>query len=315
MSGDMLSQIFGSIEGTEQSVIQHLRTCGLRKASETSLIDEILNIRRERRRIFTDLMQVCESLRNQNKHLEKQLHVTREEVVQAKKASVTQLDELQQTYARELKVQTEAQKKKHELKLKEVGVRLEDLISNKNAHDEASLQDAAFKLTQVELDKQREVYDSKLLRYKQAVRDMVEREKQHEAMASRHAKLYQEGKEETKTLRELLANQQGSQHANVRLIGEMKAEVDGMRAAIADQHTYIQSLQLDTERRQERALHDIKEQAEKHAQELAAIDAQVRQALARKEGAIQRLQQTNRALLQDQHAMEVGLQSVFERTN
>ena len=175
MSGDLLSQMFGSIEGAEQSVIQHLRTCGLRKASETSLIDEILNIRRERRRIFADLMQVCESLRNQNKHLEKQLQTTREEVIQAKKVSATQVDEMQLTCARELKVQTEALKKKHELKLKEVGARLEDLIANKNAHDEASLQDAAFKLTQVELDKQREVHDAKLLRYKQALREIVER--------------------------------------------------------------------------------------------------------------------------------------------
>ena len=175
MSDDMLSKIFGSIEGAEQSVIQHLRTCGLRKASETSLIDEILNIRRERRRIFTDLMQVCESLRNQNKHLEKQLHIAREELIQEKKVSATQLGEMQKTCARELKAQTEALKKKHELKLREVGARLEDLVASKNAHDEALLKDAAFKLTQVELEKQREVNDAKLLRYKQALRDIVER--------------------------------------------------------------------------------------------------------------------------------------------
>ena len=167
--------MFGSIEGTEQSVIQHLRTCGLRKASETSLIDDILNIRRERRRIFTDLMQVCESLRNQNKHLEKQLLISREEAIQAKKASATQLEEMQLACTRELKEQTEALKQQQALKLKEVEARLEDLIARKNAHDDASLQDAAFKLTQAELGKQREVHDAKLLRYKQALRDLVER--------------------------------------------------------------------------------------------------------------------------------------------
>jgi len=132
---------------------------------------------------------------------------------------------------------------------------------------------------------------------------------------SRRAKLYQESSEEVKALREALASQQGSQHSNLRLISEMQGEVGALRAALQDQKTFISTLQMDANRKQERASHDMKELADKHALELAAIDSQVRQALARQEETIQRLQEANHALLRDQHEMRVGLQSVFERTN
>jgi hypothetical protein len=138
------------------------------------------------------------------------------------------------------------------------------------------------------------------------------RERQTEVITSRHARLYKESREEVISLREALTTQQGSQHSNMRLISEMKSELDALRAALREQKTHVESLHIEAQRRQELVTHDTKEQEERHASELAAIDSQVRQALARKEEQIQRLQHLNQALQQDQHEMQVGLQSVLE---
>jgi hypothetical protein len=47
---------FGRIEELEQGILQHIRTAGLRKPKETSLVDELLAIRRERRRLFAGIV-------------------------------------------------------------------------------------------------------------------------------------------------------------------------------------------------------------------------------------------------------------------
>lgn len=47
--GDTLSKI----ENLEQSIIQHIRTSGMRQPRETALIDEVMELRRERRKFST----------------------------------------------------------------------------------------------------------------------------------------------------------------------------------------------------------------------------------------------------------------------
>jgi len=53
------------IENMEQAVIQHVRTSGIRKPRETSLIDELMDIRRERRKLFSALGERSRSLSTQ----------------------------------------------------------------------------------------------------------------------------------------------------------------------------------------------------------------------------------------------------------
>ena len=47
------TEALANIESGEQDVINHLRTAGLRRDSEIKLVDNILNIRKERRQIFS----------------------------------------------------------------------------------------------------------------------------------------------------------------------------------------------------------------------------------------------------------------------
>ena len=307
----MLAGVFGSIESAEQSVIQHLRTSGLRKASETALVDEILNIRRERRRIFSDLMTVCESLRSQSKHIEKQLAMAREDVIDSKKVAATQLEEFRQVKDQELQTQIDALKKKHELKLKEVGARLDDLISTKGVHDESLIQKAAARLTETELAKQKAAFDANLLRYKLALKEILEREKSTEAMISRQAKLHQENVDEIKSLRAQLHNQSQSYATSTKTVADVQAELERCKTELLEQRTLSMSLHMELQRKEERAVSDARDLSAKHALELAAIDEKVRLALAKKDDIIHHLHQSNVALLQEQSELKAGLQSVF----
>ena len=47
-----------SLETAELTLVQHLKTAGLRKQRELALIDEVMNIRTERKKIFTALNKV-----------------------------------------------------------------------------------------------------------------------------------------------------------------------------------------------------------------------------------------------------------------
>ena len=55
------------LETMEQELIQHIRTSGVSQSRELSLIDEVMNIRTERRKLFSvmnkmvhELQQVCD---------------------------------------------------------------------------------------------------------------------------------------------------------------------------------------------------------------------------------------------------------------
>lgn len=68
------------IEVTEQDLIQHVRTSGIRKPRETFLIDEIMNIRRERRKFCTQLTSHVHLLQHRNEALINDLKEVKEQV-------------------------------------------------------------------------------------------------------------------------------------------------------------------------------------------------------------------------------------------
>jgi len=47
---------FEEVEALESALISHLHTSGLRPQRETSLVDEVMSIRRERRKLFASLI-------------------------------------------------------------------------------------------------------------------------------------------------------------------------------------------------------------------------------------------------------------------
>ena len=74
-----------TIEGMEQAVIQHIRTAGIvNKSKETSLVDKVLDLRRERRRIFSSTFNELESAKKEVIELQLKIQQTEDDFSQTK---------------------------------------------------------------------------------------------------------------------------------------------------------------------------------------------------------------------------------------
>lgn len=72
------------IEGMEQTVIQHIRTAGIvNKSKETSLVDKVLDLRRERRRVFSATLNELESVRKEVTELQLRLQKAEADIIEA----------------------------------------------------------------------------------------------------------------------------------------------------------------------------------------------------------------------------------------
>jgi hypothetical protein len=88
------------IETKEQNLIQHLRTAGLRQNKETALVDEVLELRRERRRLLSSLQErngqlekAMLELERQNNTLQQQIQVDLDDIRQQHHTQLVQRDE------------------------------------------------------------------------------------------------------------------------------------------------------------------------------------------------------------------------------
>ena len=75
----------GTIENLEQNVIQHIRTSGIRTPRETQLIDEVMELRRERRKLFSTVVNQLRTVDSLNAQLTDDLNNLKEK--QAKEAT------------------------------------------------------------------------------------------------------------------------------------------------------------------------------------------------------------------------------------
>lgn len=57
MSAQDHSENIAKIENLEQEIIQHVKTSGIRKPRELQLLEEMMDLRRERRKLFSTLVQ------------------------------------------------------------------------------------------------------------------------------------------------------------------------------------------------------------------------------------------------------------------
>lgn len=172
------------IESSEQTLIQHLRTAGIKKSRETELIDEVLHIRRLRRQLIaaitTSFDKLCiehDRLREssslaEERHLRdmKRGHEAHVEEVSTQKKKCKDLEKKFRTTAKEmtskyeasLATQVEKVKQKYEAKLQS----LESMV--KQVHQHEASEDAVNKI-QVK-------YATAMQRYKSAMRSLMDRE-------------------------------------------------------------------------------------------------------------------------------------------
>ena len=147
-----------NLEENEDLLIQHIRTSGLRKARETSLIDEIISIRKIRRQIFTNLLDKINELSieietiNNNNTINKNDMSTLVKVYDEKYASYkSTLNNEMTLYKEKIKIQAQqskdkliktasneikSMKKTYEDKINKLSIKLNELIESKqNTND------------------------------------------------------------------------------------------------------------------------------------------------------------------------------------
>ena len=307
----VLSKVFGSLEEREQKLIQTLRTSGLRKATETSMIDTLLDVRRERRRILSDLMLVCDRQRAQNAELDKQLEAVKADHKQHVKDMIATMESDERKAAHDTEVSLLALKKAHERKLKELSLKLSQVTSARSVQEEASIAAAAKQITQRELAKQRELYEAKMLRYKQALRDIIEREKHMEAAVAQQQRSASLAENTSVRLQAQMQAQKESNQELVQTLTNVQNSLDACEMQLQDERTLCNTLRLESQRKDELLLHNSRHATDRHSQEMAAVDDKVRQALLRKDERIEQLERANFELLQAQNELRSDLQSVF----
>jgi hypothetical protein len=160
-SGYDYGEVLTKIENLEQNIIQHIRTSGMRKPRETALIDEVMELRRERRKFTSAVHSQLKVLDGQNKVLvhevselrEKlQVAAAAEELIRRKLADSRESDRTQfeERLARELATQEEKLKfmekiniaklrNKYEERMKEYDLKMKEVFQ---AKAKAELKDA-----------------------------------------------------------------------------------------------------------------------------------------------------------------------------
>lgn len=128
---------FDRIESMEQEIIQHIRTSGIRKPRETSLIDEILEIRKERRRLFNSLSGQINSSGSQIRILSEELSSTKnnissiiidrtEQINTSLKQCQTEKETMERRLRDEFKTELEKTKFQDRLKLEKINAKYEE---------------------------------------------------------------------------------------------------------------------------------------------------------------------------------------------
>jgi hypothetical protein len=175
------------IETSENLLIQHIRTAGIRKPREIELIDEIMTLRRERRRSFSSVEHAARIFRKENVSLQMQLEKAMKEAaseISLFKSSLSStlkkkdlevqsiIDHYDDMFLKEkernrfaMKSNEEKLAKIYEEKMRQVERKIEELVGAKAKHDHTTAEAIAFDLTAKSISELNEQHQMKLLKY------------------------------------------------------------------------------------------------------------------------------------------------------
>lgn len=157
-----------SIEERELQLIQQIRTAGIRKPRETALIDEILDLRKDRRRIFASLTASLAAHQSRIADVEKQLRSHYEDLkdvdskwqrrvedLQAKMslseaAHKHQLEELSGKQTRAMKEEKKRLARKYEEQLQVIEAKLNELQASKSENESVKAKADAAVIAEIE---------------------------------------------------------------------------------------------------------------------------------------------------------------------
>ncbi len=217
------------IEDLEQLLLQHMRTAGIRSSKENSLIEEMLDLRKERRKLFSQLAEKNQRLTEENEFIKEQhrqanqkqeqlinllknQHDTeiakREEEFHQRESSFKhEIALLQENHKLLEEKSYETFKQTYESKLGKLEQKLKQVLKEKEANDLSKAKQLAEKFIEKALVEMEESHKKKIseyvlvnlfidfflillkTRYKEALRNIADREKDLQASNQRYKDL------------------------------------------------------------------------------------------------------------------------------
>lgn len=327
-----------NVERLEDVLLQHIRTSGMKKSRETSLIDEVLELRRVRRRALSQIAADIDKLQLDNDEIIRQSKgIARSAVIHEKEIEIkvhNEVKRIEQEYREKfsefaarrdgsIKEFIAKIKQKYENQLVLLENKLADITSEyQNALGDAAIE--ARKREMMDLQNKLEQQSHKLLRYKEAVVHLSEKERELDAIVVKQRDEIGQLKEEilfsTKRVEDLESSvkhltEKGVQYQRTML---EKMEVQGRDYSdkIALLESKIGSCLIENE-----TLRAQKKEAEElHASEMQIVDAKIRKALSLKEASIsdleRKLKLSERKVMDAEHLIEdlnAGISAVSTR--
>eukprot|EP01031_Cornospumella_fuschlensis_P024321 gene24321-29401_t len=250
-----------SIEAKEQALVQHFKTAGLRQQKELALVNEILEIRKERRQLFSNLSETSSKLLASNNELTQTISILKEQAIQ-------DMAELEDRYQKEIEAQKSSFLHKERVLQEELALRRENqklhvqqevnrvklVYENKLQLVESKLKrQVAEKITKEIEDK----YKLKMAKLHSTMESISQRDQQRELEVHRlESELAQMARENSR-LTEENASLRQQEHALQRELEEARGQLGALEQRSHEQHGFLAELK------------------EKHAEQLRDVDNKV----------------------------------------
>jgi len=293
-----------SLETREQDIIQHVRTAGLRKPRETALVDELLAIRKERRQIFSALVGHIVRLQTTRQQLTDDLEQQASAQREMRSLHQQELKKMEETHATELQHQVQRLSRRYEDKLRLIGSKVEEVASARRRDQQSEAESLAQQMTAAALGEAEKKHDEKLLRFKEALRSVAEKEKEMEAVAQKQAGLARAYQREAQNLKLQLEEQKSIVSSLSAKEKTATTVVESMRASLKAEQMDSGALRVELGRVRDQAQAEMRSLNEAHGEQLLQIEDRVKAAVSKKDALIVRLKAELRDTQESKRAAE-----------
>ena len=296
------------VEAFEQQLIQHLRTAGLRQQREVELINEVMNIRRERRKSFTGVRTLVRRMEEDNRILRERctsllrereseavsrkamiaqaLHKKETELIAMSKQHEMELNTLKEKFAQVNKQQIARISKIYEEKLKAVDEKLQELDAARNGHEQRTAQAIAMELTEKAVVDVTVQHRIKLQKYKDALRSVTEKERDAVQTLQQIQDRLKDSEQDKRVIADNLRRTEEYVSRFQDTERTWKANLLNLQSSL--EATKAQLHMTQTELNAQRTFHTetLTHLNEQHATELEEVDNKVRKALQNRDDKI-----------------------------
>lgn len=299
------------IETKEQNLIQRVRTSGLSQAREITIVDEILDIRKERRRFFsklnkeigqlqnmvqkwtqqaTELQKTCDEQRIEFERREKSISSQAEESIHKLKQDINAQHQQELVATKNENIQAlEIVRQEYEDKISSLQSRLEICVSEHKNNDLSQAKVIANKLVKRISTELEEKFERKANEWKESLLQMEAREKELErALSAKHKEL-DNMKVQERSLIETLNSLQSKLETSFKREKDLEKrhtllviEVESMRAIKQSQSTELEEIKRSHELALQSVDEKVRRMLDSKDREIASLNTQVSSLLREK---------------------------------